>query len=355
MSSDKKAAKKLKRDQKKKDRKIHYETKMPLVRFGKCSESKFAFAIKLEFQKFSRDPKDYLPPYVVRMLRTLRDLKSDDKFCKNMGTKQWKKNVVESLLCLADAVFNKLPLHIKKYCPEHCYGVTLNSKNEIFITFSRIIKISTKNGIIHFSSKMPKIIVNRIPAKLVFASHAFDRIIERCLPKQDTYNGVGMVHSLFGGNLFFEIHNNEMLKVYFLSRPEDIGLSKYDKNVYTLVGYCPLDFIPSDRENSSSWVAKTLLTLGMTGTPQKALLKKLSQDLQGKFYKKVETIIADRNIYALLWFHYNGYPCFYEKKGKGIKEMPIDWGNFPELKNLKTPEENLEYFLKLDEMALQNI
>ena len=353
MSKDKKVARKKKRDQKKKVRRRFQELRLPLIGFCPCSKVEFSAAVVKVFKHLHRNPREYISALHVRVLRTLRMLDHDRKFYEEMGVEKWASHVNDALLEISEAVFDALPDEIiKKYCPDHCFSVSLtNDQAKILVTFTEIIHQPTKEGTLHFSSKIPKVTVNRLPAKIAFTSHAFDRIVERCLPYQDTYNGIAMIHSLFGGKLLFEpTEDNEMLKVYFMTRSSELSFLKSSpKEIsYVLVGYCPLSWHQSEHDNqTSAWVAKTLLILGMKNTPERKLIETLPAESRSFVYDRLKDIIAFKDIYMLLWFQYCGCPCLYERVGKTqeLKPLEFNWEKRKGLEEHKSPEESLGIFL----------
>jgi hypothetical protein len=350
----KKVAKQRKRKQKKKEQRNRHDSRLPLVGFGSCSSPEFYAAVVRCMKLVHRNPRAHdISAFHVRILRTLRQLDHDKKFYDSLDIEKWAVHVNDALLEISEAIFDALPDEIiNRYCPDHCFSVSLTrDQKKILVTFTEIIHQSSSEGKMHFSSKMPKVTVNRLSAKIAFSTHAFDRIVERCLPYQDTYNGIAMIHSLFGGKLLFEpTEDNEMLKVYFMTRSSDLGfLKSHPKEIsYVLVGYCPLSWHHKEGDNqTSSWVAKTLLVLGMKNTPERKLIESLPLESRDFVFDRLKDIIAFKDIYMLLWFQYCGYPCLYEKVGKTqvLKPLEFHWEKRKGLEEKKSPKESLGIFL----------
>lgn len=356
-NKDKKAAKKRKRVQRKKESQQYKETRLPSVDFCSCREPEFDAAIRQIFRKFLRTPKDFLSPLHIRVLRCLNKNEGDRKWYLSFSDKEWLAHLNDALESLSVKVFESLPPSVfKRYCSDNIFNIAVGTNLRFQVTYTQIVHQATKEGTIHFSSKMTKVTVNRLPAKIAFTTHAFDRIIERCLPNQGTYNGIGMIHSLFGGKLRFEpTDDNEMLRVYFMSRPEDLGLSTKVGIVYVLVGYCPIEFhFPENKNQTNSWIAKTFLVLGMKNTPERKLINTLPSKFRELLHERLKDIIAFRDNRMFLWFQYNNHPCLYSKT-KSNKLVPINvgWSKYEDKLNLcKTPADSLEFFLK---KGLQNL
>lgn len=355
---DKKAKKQKLRKQKIKKKQQDYRTKLLPVVFGPCSEPKFADAVKSIFQNFTQTPGKYVSKFSVRVFRSLRGLERDENFHRSLK-KDWVRHIGDAMRELRDSTFKVLPTEIvKKYCPDHIYHIRINkSQTKFLISFTQIIHKKSEGGTVHFSSKMPKVTVKRIPAKIAFSTHAFERIIERCLPAQNTYNDITMVHQLFGGELFFKV-DGEMLQVYFMSSPEDVGLrgdipdkvfglETPRKLIYVLVGYCPLSF-QFHEDKTSSWVARTLLILGMRDTPEGAFVRKLPPKLRDDLYERLGSVVATRYMYMLWWFQFHGFPCLYKRRGDSLYPIQLDWNKMEGLNECQTPEERLKYFFKKD-------
>lgn len=349
MSKKDKAAKRRKRLEKKKESQRHKEDRLQ-VEFCSCREPEFDAAIRQVFRKFLQKPKDFIDSFHVRIFRCLKQGDKDRNWYMSFSDEEWTEHLNDALESLSVAIFNALPLDvINRCCPDNIFGLTVSRGLKILVTYTQIVHQPTKEGTIHFLSKKNKVMVNRLPAKIAFTTHAFDRIIERCLPNQNTYNGIAMIHSLFGGKLKFEpTDDNEMLRVYFMSRPEDMGLPAKAGIIYVLVGYCPIQFhFAENKRQTSSWVVKTLLVLGMKNTPERKLILELPQKTQNLVYKKLKEIVAFKDIGMFLWFQYNNYPCLYRKTKNGLIPLQLGWSKYQaELDTCKTPKDTLEFFYR---------
>lgn len=261
---------------------------------------------------------------------------------------------------LGEVVFEMIPKDkLKEYCPENMFQLGLGGNNKIRVSFTEILTKSTDLGRLFFPDSDNKIIVNRLPANLAFASHAYDRIIQRCLlgDKPKSHYDLSLLHGVVSGKMHYEV-KGETLELYFMCSSTEIasacgrGLTRnlmWDNtsnstNLKYVVrtGYCPLSFY-RDKVASNNWVAKTFLVTGMRNTPESLAYRGLDSDKEKRIYQGLDHAIND-HIPFLVWLHCKGYPCFYEFTDNPENPIgkPVNFDWLDEMKGIEDPTILLE-------------
>ncbi|MFH2003361.1 MAG: hypothetical protein ABIK27_01235 [Bacteroidota bacterium] len=211
------------------------------------------------------------------------------------------------------------------YIPFNDANITPSGK-EFIVTFDALLKRKTNWGTVHYSPLKPKINVDGQEYIVAFSKHAVERICERTVGYWETYNGSGDCFAYLKkckkyDLLTMEHGNNEQqfITFYETCAPNFASYTYLEKVIDNIepgksycyrVGYCPLGF------QDGFACSKTLLTPGMSGTPENHLIKNSNLDNahERKLRNAVQDVISKKqwvatgNLEAIKWFHDNGIP-----------------------------------------------
>ena len=235
---------------------------------------------------------------------------------------------VELINPIGDAVFTHLKDsgEFERFIP-FCDMQIRPSDSDFEVRFISLRETRTSRGSRYYSRFEPKVRFDGRDYIVAFSRHAIERITERTVGDWRSYLGAGDAFAFLAQCVYFEpctVLEGRTPKpavtfydsCYLVSKKWAYvtkifeGAVDYGSPPYYRVGYCPVDL-----ENGFA-MARTLLTPGMRGTPERELLNRTNL----KTAEKEEVLcgvedatsylrlVNTGNFHAVKWFHDHGIP-----------------------------------------------